>query len=187
MSETVVLLRDDGGAPLIVDGAVRVAQSNPGYVTQNVVPDRASIADGVLVYPIRVGLEAIVSPDPAADNVTTGDARIQEVRTWLEQARADAVTLSLQVPGDPIVTDLVIESYTTQRGVSNAIQMSVELVEVRIATEQAVGLAQVTRAKEPTDAAAADLAKKEDKGRRGKRSILAAGIEDGLRALTGGN
>ncbi len=163
MATHVALLRDEG-SPLILEGTVRISEDHPGDVTTHPVPDRSFSTDGRTRRPIVITIEVSVSPSSTAQGVTTGVARLQEVRAWLLRAADNAEPLAVQQPGRAQAVDFVIKSWRADRDPTDTEKVSIVLQELRIATSESIVLTATARQTTPSDAAASGLAEEADKG-----------------------
>jgi len=136
------LIRDDGGPSLVLDGNVSMTVSHPGRLTDKAVVDRTFVVDGRIVLPKLSTLDLLVSPNPIVDGVQTGDARISEVIDWLENAKLNSLIMTIQRPGWPPVTDMMVETFARTMSSSDTPSFNVSFKEVRIAKIRSTTLAQ---------------------------------------------
>ncbi len=186
MNDPVALLREEGD-PLVLDGAVSVREQHPGEVTDHALPDRSYATSGVSKRPSRFSIDAVVSPTPGHAITTTGDARILEVRAWLERAQLNAEILDVQRPGRALAVGYLVESYNLEQGNSNAERLTLELKSMRLASTESVTIERRVRERLPTEEAAPGQAVEVEGGRRGFKSITAGGLDAATGLFGGGS
>ena len=179
-----LLIREDTGDQLVLDGVLRVERRHDGTLTRHALPDATYTTDGLTILPGAISIEALVSQSPAIEGLLTGPERIAEVMEWLRDARREVAIVALQQPGRAQDTDLVIERYTDQSDSRDAPALSITLGEVRIAETSTLELAERTRPASPPVPSedALDGEPEADGGRRGGKSLAAAALD----ALFGG-
>ena len=178
MATHVALLRDEG-SPLTLEGTVRISEDHPGDVTTHPVPDRSFSTDGRTRRPVVITIEVSISPSSTAQGVTTGVARLQEVRAWLLRASNNAEPLDVQQPGRSLAVDFVIKSYRIDRDPTDTEKVSIVLQQLRIATSESIVLTS-TRQTTPSDAAASGLAEESDKGTTTTTPVRSQSVLDAL-------
>ena len=141
------LLRDDNGTSLIIDGALSINENANGRITDKVTVANKFIVDGRIINPKTVVIEAIVSPYPLIDGLQQGQARIDEVLAWLEDAKDNARVLVLQAPGRQYIENMVLETYNSSKAKSDSLNITMNFKETRIAITRSTTLTQ--RPKKP--------------------------------------
>ncbi len=141
----IAILREDGGKTLVVDGAMSFDEAIEGRVSDHANVANQYVVDGRLIRPRLGTMECIFSPFPTVEGLSTGDKRIIEVRTWLEYVQENAVILFIQIPGQPIVENMVLESHSYSRGNSDSFRTTLRFKEVRIARIRSTTLTQAPK------------------------------------------
>lgn len=185
----VVLARDDTGAEQVID-AISIARRRDGGLTSHALPDRSYVSDGLTVLPDAIAITAVISQSPSTPGALTGPSRVNEVLEFLAECRRVAAVVSLQEPGRPQDTDLVVERYEDVSSGQDAPQLSIQLGRVRIAQTSSVALTVTpTTASASTPAVPSDTAlggeSESDGGRRSSKSLGAATL-DSITGFLGG-
>lgn len=167
------LIRDDGGPSLVLDGNVSMTVSHPGRLTDKVVVDRTFVVDGRIILPRLATLDVLVSPNPALQDLQTGEARIAEVLDWLEGAKQNSWIMTIQRPGWPPITDMMVENFARTLASTDTPSFSLSFKEVRIAKIRTTTLAQaVSKTKgKPKERVAAGLEGESDLGTKPTKEI----------------
>lgn len=175
------LIRDDGGPSLVLDGNVSMTVSHPGRLTDKAVVDRTFVVDGRIVLPKLSTLDVLVSPNPIAEDIQRGQARISEVLDWLENAKLNSLIMTIQRPGWPPITDMMVETFTRTMASSNTPSFSVSFKEVRIAKIRSTTLAQAASKSKgkPKSAIAAGMEGESDLGTKPTKEVQTSLLRSG--------
>lgn len=153
------LIRQDTGEAIVLLGVTASPREHPGRLSESPAPDRRTIADHYLREGVRSTILGILSTDYLG---LPGDASYPErVRAWLDEVQGRHL-LSLQEPGRPVLADMLLTSWSEQRGTLDTSPIRLELRQVRIAGSRTVELAATPRA--PRADVADDLAREVDAG-----------------------
>lgn len=181
------LRRQDDGEVLVLDGVVGFRVIDDVAVTELPVEGGADVSDNVVERARMVMLDVEVSDLPVASDVTTtGQDRLEEVLTYLQQSVGRLLTLT--TVDRPTYTNLLLTSRgsPTHDPANRSSRLIVSARETVRAFANQTTATQTGGA--PLGRAAADGGPAADRGDVGagpQRGSLAASVADGLRALTG--
>lgn len=178
----MVLLRNDGGASLYVDGALTFNEARDGRVTDHAQSTGRFIVDGRLRRPRFCSVDLWISPYPFESSLTQGPERISEVKAWIADVQDKGIILSIQTPGQPLFENFALESASYVQNDTDSLRATISLKEVRFARTRSAQLLQLTSAAKnkggkPTAAAAPGLAEESEKGRQPNITIVAQGLD----------
>lgn len=179
------LRRQDTGLVLILDGVVSERQINGRRVTEHEVETRDVIADHVQELARDYSLTWILSPYPTISGIQAGQARIEEVFSFLDQSRGVLVTLTR--PGLPNERDLLIRAYPWERRDSDSFVVSLELRRARIAETTTIEGGIVRAGRSNRDDVAASMSGTKDKGDRSTKSANKSLLRAAVDLVTGGS
>ncbi len=177
----LVLIRNDGGPSLFLDGAMSFNEARDGRVTDHPQSTGRFVVDGRTIRPRFATIDTWFSPFPFDQSLTQGQERISEVKAWIADVQEKGTLLSIQVPGQPLFENFALESATYSQGNSDALRSTLSLKEVRFARVRSVALVQLTSAAKnkggkPVSDFAAGLSEEVEKGVQPK-SFLATGFD----------
>lgn len=170
---TFALLSDDKADSLIIDGAMSINEVSSGRITDRTTVANRFIVDGRIIQPRIVTIEAVVSPNPLIEELPRGDKRIDKFLEWLTDAKERAIILAIQVPGRQILENMVLESFSTSKGRSDSINVSMSFKEVRLARTRSTVLTQAPKKPKGSvrDNFKAGLDAEKEKGTKPKEDI----------------
>lgn len=136
----VALIREDTRRAIVIEGAVLLDTTHDGALTDDPMPDRTYVTHGAYIRPVRMQLQAVVSPRPGSPGLLSGDARLQEVSAFLAAVHA-RVPAAVQRPGLPQVPSMVIETYSVSETGDEGFSVQMSLKQVRYVSTRSVSVA----------------------------------------------
>lgn len=180
------LIRDDGGPTLTIDGDISMTVSHPGRLTDKAVVDRTFVVDGRIILPKTSTLDVIVTPRPIMQDLKYGEQRISEVLDWLQEAKDNAWTMTIQRAGWPPLNDMMVENFARTMSNMDSPSFSISFKESRIAHIRSTTLAQApARAKKgkPNKKVAAGLESETDLGTKPTKEVRISTAKSGLNLI----
>jgi len=173
----------DFTVPLVIEGTTRVSEAHPGRVSTHSNISNSFVVNGRIKLPIQVSITAEFSANSA--NTQTRDERIRIARQWLTDAQDRAIILNFQSPGQPLVEQLVLESYDFQQDRTDKLICSIQLVEAKLARTRSAYIDLQNKVRKggggPRGEYSDGLSAEDDQG-TGLKSI-AASLKDGTSGL----
>ena len=178
----LVLVRNDGGASLYLDGALSLNEARDGRITDHAQSTGRFVVDGRTIRPSFATIDSWFSPFPMDRSLTQGQERISEIKAWVADVQETGTLLSIQTPGQPLFENFALESATYSQTNNDALRSTLSLKEVRFARTRSASLTQLTSAAKnkggkPVAANAAGLAPETDRGTQPTQTLLVQGVD----------